>query len=59
DIAYPEQLDFASARGFSMGYVGSILLLIFNLSMVLQPDWYGITGTPLESSLKAMKYSFL
>ncbi len=59
DIAHPEQQDFASARGFSMGYVGSILLLIFNLSMVLQPDWYGITGTPIESSLKAMKYSFI
>ena len=59
DIAHPGQQDFASARGFSMGYLGSILLLILNLSMVLQPDWYGITGTPLESSLKAMKYSFI
>ena len=59
DIAYPEQLDYASARGFSMGYVGSVLLLIFNLSMVMQPDWYGIKGTPSESSLKAMKYSFV
>ena len=59
DIAHPEQQDLASAKGFSMGYVGSILLLILNLSMVLQPDWYGITGTPVESSLKAMKYSFI
>lgn len=59
DIAYPEQLDYASARGFSLGYVGSVLLLIFNLSMVMQPDWYGIKGTPSESSLKAMKYSFV
>ena len=59
DIAHPDQLDFTSARGFSMGYIGSILLLILNLSMVLQPDWFGITGTPLESSIKAMKYSFI
>ena len=59
DIAYLEQLDYASARGFSMGYVGSVLLLIINLSMVMQPDWYGIKGTPSESSLKAMKYSFV
>lgn len=59
DIALPEQQDFASAKGFSMGYIGSILLLIFNLSMVLQPDWYGITGSPEESSMKAMKYSFI
>jgi MFS transporter, UMF1 family len=59
DVARPDQQDFASARGFSMGYIGSIILLIFNLSMVLQPDWYGITGTPAESSMKAMKYSFI
>ncbi len=59
DIAYPEQLDFASARGFSMGYLGSILLLTLNLSMVLKPEWYGISGTPEESSLSAMKYSFI
>ena len=30
DIAHPDQLDFASARGFTMGYIGSILLLILN-----------------------------
>jgi UMF1 family MFS transporter len=59
DIALPEQQDLASARGFSMGYIGSVLLLIFNLSMVMRPEWYGITGTPVESSLKAMKYSFV
>ena len=59
DIAHPDQQDLASARGFSMGYVGSILLLIFNLSMVLQPEWYGISGTPVESSIKAMKFSFI
>ena len=59
DIAHPDQLDFASARGFTMGYIGSVLLLILNLSMVLQPDWFGITGTPSQSSIKAMKYSFI
>lgn len=59
DIAHIEQQDFASARGFSMGYIGSILLLLFNLSMVLNPDWYGITGSSEESSIKAMKYSFI
>lgn len=59
DIAHTEQQDFTSARGFSMGYIGSILLLLFNLSMVLNPDWYGITGSSEESSIKAMKYSFI
>ncbi len=27
--------------------------------MVLNPDWYGITGSSEESSIKAMKYSFI
>ena len=59
DIAFPHQHDRASARGFSMGYIGSVLLLLFNLTMVMKPQWYGIMGTELEASLKAMKYSFV
>ncbi|MBN4051862.1 MFS transporter, partial [Cytophagaceae bacterium AH-315-L13] len=39
---------------FSLGYIGSSLLLIFNLSMVLYPEWYGIS----DSSFPA-KFSFL
>ena len=57
DVAYPEQQDRASARGFSMGYIGSVLLLLFNLSMVMMPDLYGIEGTPGEAAMKAMRYS--
>ena len=59
DIAHPNQQDFASAKGYSLGYIGSVLLLIFNLSMVIKPDWYGIIGSPAEASMKAMKYSFI
>ena len=59
DIAFPEQQDRVSAKGFSMGYVGSVLLLLFNLSMVLQPDWYGITGSEGEAAMKAMRFSFI
>jgi UMF1 family MFS transporter len=59
DIAYPEQQDRASARGFSMGYIGSVLLLLVNLAMVMQPDWFGISGAPEEASMKAMRYSFV
>ncbi|MEI6817536.1 MAG: MFS transporter [Bacteroidota bacterium] len=49
EIAAPEQQDKVSARGFAMGYTGSSLLLIFNLTMIKHPEWYGIT----ESSLPA------
>ncbi|WP_299391520.1 MFS transporter [uncultured Gelidibacter sp.] len=41
DIAFPEQQDKVSARGFSMGYIGSVLLLVFNLAMVMKPEFFG------------------
>jgi UMF1 family MFS transporter len=51
DIAFPEQQDAISAKGFSMGYVGSVLLLIINLAMImLVPD---------EQKMQMMRYSFL
>jgi len=59
DIAYPEQQDKASARGFSMGYIGSVLLLLLNLAMVMKPQWFGIGGTEGEAAKTAMKYSFI
>ena len=59
DIAFPEQQDKVSAKGFSIGYVGSVLLLIINLAMVMKPDVFGITGTSGEASMKAMRYSFV
>ncbi len=59
DIAYPDQQNRASARGYSMGYIGSVILLLFNLSMVMKPDFYGIHGSKLEASMTAMKYSFI
>jgi UMF1 family MFS transporter len=42
EIATEDQFDRLSARGFAMGYVGSVLLLLFNLAMILQPGWFGI-----------------
>lgn len=44
EIATEDQYDRLSARGFAMGYVGSVLLLIFNLAMILQPGWFGIAA---------------
>lgn len=60
DIAYPEQQDAVSARGYSMGYIGSVVLLIGNLAMVMYPEVFGIDeGDPLKTALKAMRYSFV
>lgn len=54
DIAFPEQQDRVSARGFSMGYIGSTILLVINLMMVMFPETFGI-----ENSKMAMRISFV
>jgi len=42
-IAEPVDQDRISARGYSMGYLGSVILLIMNLAIVLKPEFFGIT----------------
>ena len=51
DIAFEEQQDKISARGFSMGYIGSVILLIVNLIMIM-------TAAD-EDKIAMMKYSFV
>ena len=57
DIAFKEQQDKLSAKGYAMGYIGSVILLLFNLAMVMSPESFGIVGDKPE--LMAMKYSFI
>lgn len=52
DIAFPEQQDRVSARGYSMGYVGSVILLIVNLVMIMGAE------SKVEA-ITAMKLSFI
>jgi UMF1 family MFS transporter len=52
DIAFPEQQDSISAKGFSMGYLGSVLLLLINLAMVLYPEFFGFDISVNESIMK-------
>jgi UMF1 family MFS transporter len=59
DIAFPEQQDKISAKGYSLGYIGSVILLIINLAMIMKPKVFGITGTDGEAAMKAMRYSFV
>jgi UMF1 family MFS transporter len=58
DIAFAEQQDSVSAKGYSLGYIGSVLLLILNLAMIMKPALFHITGTSGEAAMKAMRYSF-
>jgi len=60
DIAFPEQQDAVSAKGYSMGYIGSVILLVFNLGMIMYPGVFGIDeGDPLKTAITAMRYSFV
>lgn len=52
DIAYKEQQDSISAKGFAMGYAGSVILLILNLTMVMKPEWFGFDISISEEILK-------
>jgi UMF1 family MFS transporter len=45
-IATPDRFDRISARGFSMGYIGSVLLLILNLLLIQKPGWFGLGEDP-------------
>ena len=43
EIAAPEDQDRISAKGFSMGYTGSMILQVICFVFVLSPDTFGIT----------------
>lgn len=51
DIAFPDQMDKISAKGYSLGYIGSVILLIVNLAMVMSAKG--------QAAMNAMRYSFV
>jgi UMF1 family MFS transporter len=53
EIAAPEDRDRVSAKGFMMGYIGSVLLQLICFVFVLKPELFGI------SVGKASQISFL
>jgi UMF1 family MFS transporter len=53
EIAAPEDQDRISAKGFAMGYIGSVILQIICFVFVMSPQTFGIDGS------KAAQISFL
>ncbi|MDY0090241.1 MAG: MFS transporter [Flavobacteriaceae bacterium] len=51
DIAFKEQQDKLSAKGYSLGYIGSVILLLINLYIIL--------GKEGQEALHAMQMSFV
>lgn len=54
DIALPEQQDAISAKGYSLGYIGSVLLLVISLVLILFYNKFGF-----ENEVEGMRVSFV
>lgn len=54
EISEESEYDMLSAKGFALGYIGSVLLLVLNLMMIQFPSWFMIP----EGSF-APRFSFL
>lgn len=54
EISEEHEYDFLSAKGFALGYIGSVILLVFNLLMIQFPESFGVP----EGSFAA-RFSFL
>lgn len=42
-ITTKDRYDSVSAKGFAYGYVGSVILLVTNLVIIMNPAWFGIS----------------
>ena len=51
EIASADQQDQVSAKGFSYGYIGSVILQIICFVFVLKPDLFGITDASFPARL--------
>ncbi|KEO72403.1 MFS transporter [Anditalea andensis] len=54
EIATDDEVDVLSAKGFSLGYIGSVVLLVLNLFMIEMPGFFG-----LSDGGQAARWSFL
>ena len=57
-IATEDRFDGISAKGFSLGFVGSVILLVINLLMIQKPEIFGFTLEDSKTGLTA-RISFL
>ena len=55
DIATEANYNRVSAKGFVMGYVGSVILLIINLIVITFPGWFGLA----DAGTLPVRISFL
>ncbi|WP_432711933.1 MFS transporter [Pedobacter sp.] len=51
EIATADQQDAVSAKGFTYGYIGSVILQLICFVFVLKPEWFGITDASFPPRL--------
>ncbi len=51
DIAFPEQQDRISAKGYSLGYIGSVILLLICLAMIMGYESFGFENKDMPTRL--------
>lgn len=51
EISEENEYDFLSAKGFSLGYIGSVILLVLNLLMIQKPEWFMIPDDGIAARL--------
>ncbi len=44
EVAAPEDMDWVSGKGFSMGYLGGGILLVVNMLMIGNWEWFGFSS---------------
>lgn len=51
EISEEKEYDFLSAKGFALGYIGSVILLVVNLLMIQFPSSFGIPDDGVAARL--------
>jgi len=51
EVAHPEDHDQVSAKGFIMGYLGSVILLVLSLVLQMKPELFGIVDATLPARI--------
>ena len=54
EIATKDRMDKVSAKGFAMGYIGSVILLVVNLILFQKFEYFGF-----DSALSATRFGFV
>lgn len=58
EIASPDKQDALSAKGFSLGYIGSTILLVFVLLMIQFPGFFGIVDGTMPARIAFLCVAF-